>query len=74
MAKAKDLNERANIANQREWEASEYWGALAEYRSKQLLARARKLYLVPDGMKWITDAYANYYLDDGSLSSSSVIT
>jgi len=68
MAKEKDMNVRANLASEREWESSEYWGALAEYRSEQLLARARTLYLVPDGMEWVTDGYANRYLNDESLS------
>jgi hypothetical protein len=59
MAKAKDLEARQVIASERYHESSEYWGALAEFRTNQLLDRARKLYLVPDGMQWITDGYAN---------------
>jgi hypothetical protein len=68
LAKAKDLDSRQEIASQRQWEASEYWGALAEYRTNRLLSRARKLYLVPDELKWVTDGYANCYLDNDSLS------
>jgi len=68
MAKEKDLNVRANMASEREWEASEYWGALSEIRSHRLLARARKIYLAPEGMEWITDGFANRYLSDPSLS------
>jgi hypothetical protein len=68
MEKAKNFEARQVVASGRYHEASEYWGALAEFRTQQLLERARKLYIVPDGVEWITDGYANRYLDDASLS------
>jgi len=68
IANEKNLNARNNIASQRYYEASEYWGALAEYRTHRLLERARRLYILPGEGKWETDGYANRYLDDDSLA------
>ncbi len=68
MANAKDSEARQVIGSDRYHEASEYWGALAEHRTNQLLERARQMYIVPEGIEWITDGYANRYLDDASLS------
>jgi hypothetical protein len=69
IAKAKSLEEREVVASQRYFESSEYWGALAELRTNKLLDRARKHYLIPEGMEWTTDGFANRYLDNASLSN-----
>jgi hypothetical protein len=66
LAKEKDWQERSNLMNQREYEASEYWNALADFRSHRLVLRAQKYYLDTGELKWRTDQYANRFLDDAA--------
>jgi hypothetical protein len=62
LAKAKDGEARQNLIAQRDFEASEYWNALAALRSRKLADYAEKLYIPVDDLKWERDQYANYYL------------
>ena|SRR5437867_1707038 len=71
LAKEKNYAARVDLTHQRDHEASEYWGALAEFRSRQLVNEAQKVYIPLDGMEWETDQYANRYLDSQSQSKLS---
>ncbi len=66
LMKAKDWVARESIARQCESEASEYWEALAELRSRRLINRAHRLYVSTEGVEWITGNYAHRYLDNQS--------
>jgi hypothetical protein len=66
LAVAKDTEARESVVMQRDFEAGEYWNALAALRSRRLVDRAQKLYVPLDGLKWDTDQYANRFLDNPS--------
>jgi hypothetical protein len=70
LAKAEnDWEARNQILAMREFEASEYWGALADIRSHHLANKARKMGVLPSGIKWHMDQYSNHFLDDETQSS-----
>jgi arginyl-tRNA synthetase len=62
LSNAKDGEARHYILQQRDFEASECWNALAEIRSRELVRQAQKLYIATDDLEWETDSYANRYL------------
>jgi len=45
LAAAKDWNSRQEIISSRDFELSEFWGAIDSVRSDRLIKRARKLHL-----------------------------
>jgi hypothetical protein len=61
-----DWEARQHLLNQREHETSKYWNALRAHRSRRLNKQAGKLHIDTSGLKWESDQYANYYLDEPS--------
>ncbi|HLY59825.1 MAG TPA: hypothetical protein VKV95_03570 [Terriglobia bacterium] len=66
LAAAKDWNSRQAILASREFEMSEYDGAIYSLISNKLAKRARKLHLRVEGLEWHDDQWGNRFLDDHS--------
>jgi hypothetical protein len=69
LAAAKDWNSRQEIISSRDFELSEFWGAINSLNCKKLVKRARKLHLSLEGAEWNDDQWGNRYLDDASEST-----
>ena len=66
LKQAKNQGEREDIYAHRRFEAEEYWGELAQFRSRKLTRLAQKLYIHLDNLEWETGNYGHRVLSDES--------